>query len=404
MLQPTTLDFKTLRRVEEIGTTDLVIGFPVCNSQDTIEKVISAVSHSVTELPFDLKVAAVLSDCGSSDETLEIIGDLPFPRRVERVITKRSEFDNGLRSLKTIIDISMKLRAEALFIIDPNNKTITPEWAESLFSGVYTEKFDLVLPAYDYFENLDEINQHFAYPLLNALFGLSIRYPLGRDFAISQRLIKFLQSCDFWNKEKEACIAEVMVILYSALGGFKISQINLGAKEAVRPDEKHLDTIFLDTARFIFEFIKKDPSRLNFKAHIKSPPETEVLEAVTESSKNKFYLRKLEAAESLLEKNLSDFLTEENLKDAKKFIGANPKKIRFPAALWCRIIFDFAASYIKNNEDITLLLPFFYARSLSFLREISGINVYERENLLKIQADIFLESKNYLLQRIRGGS
>ena len=75
----------------------------------------------------------------------------------------------------------------------------------------------------------------------------------------------------------------------------------------------------------------------------------------------------------------------------------------FPTEAWAQTVMDFAVVYNRGEGDpdkVALsLLPLYYARKATMLRELEGRPWTAVEDAIRSQADVFFTSKDYLVDR-----
>jgi hypothetical protein len=76
-----------LKRVEEIGKADLLIGIPSYNNEKTIAHVIQMVSHGLFHYYKDHKNVIMIADGGSTDDTREVVKDFELKPWQEKILS-----------------------------------------------------------------------------------------------------------------------------------------------------------------------------------------------------------------------------------------------------------------------------------------------------------------------------
>jgi hypothetical protein len=75
----------------------------------------------------------------------------------------------------------------------------------------------------------------------------------------------------------------------------------------------------------------------------------------------------------------------------------------FPTDLWCRILYDIAVTFRnwKRNRVklVNMMTPLYFARIAGFITETKDMTNGEAEKVVEEQAEMFENSKDYLLQR-----
>ena len=76
------------------------------------------------------------------------------------------------------------------------------------------------------------------------------------------------------------------------------------------------------------------------------------------------------------------------------------KTFDFPDELWAKVLFDGAIAYrngiIKNAES---LIPLYFAKTADFVIKTLDLPTVEAEKLVRKRAKVFLQEKDYLIER-----
>jgi glycosyltransferase involved in cell wall biosynthesis len=112
-------------RVEEIGTTDILVAIPTLNSEATIDSVVETAIQAIETFPGNPKVTILIADGGSSDKTGEIAGKIPVSRRHDKIIGLQSGGPGKAFALRTIFEITSRLWAKATVVIDPRRQHLS---------------------------------------------------------------------------------------------------------------------------------------------------------------------------------------------------------------------------------------------------------------------------------------
>jgi hypothetical protein len=78
-----------------------------------------------------------------------------------------------------------------------------------------------------------------AYPLMRALYGLRIRQPIGGDFGISGDLVRHLLAQDDWTPDVSGFGVDAWMTTTAIAGGFAVCEARLGAKIHDPKDPRH---------------------------------------------------------------------------------------------------------------------------------------------------------------------
>ena len=153
---------------------DLLVGICTKNCASTVGRVLQVVDEGLTRFFPDRGARVVVADGFSTDGTREAA--TATPTQVEKlVLTERGGRGKGV-GVRTILEEAREARAVAL--VDGDLTSIRPQWIKLLLAPVLAGA-DLVVPLYLRHPHDGVITNHVIYPLVNVLFGLGVRQPIG---------------------------------------------------------------------------------------------------------------------------------------------------------------------------------------------------------------------------------
>jgi hypothetical protein len=98
-----------------------------------------------------------------------------------------------------------------------------------------------------------------------------------------------------------------------------------------------------------------------------------------------------------------NIIEKDNFKELKKMGSLSAENFTFPTDLWCRILYDIAVTFRnwKRNRVklVNMMTPLYFARIAGFITETKDMTNGEAEKVVEEQAEMFENSKDYLLQR-----
>ncbi len=79
------------------------------------------------------------------------------------------------------------------------------------------------------------------------------------------------------------------------------------------------------------------------------------------------------------------------------------EEFHYSTDVWAHILFDFAVAYRISDFDraklLDALMPFYFARTLSFVNKTRDMDSNEAEDYMENISRVFEEEKHYLVQR-----
>lgn len=396
------------RRIEKIGSVDLLLGIPCFNNDGTVGHVIHTASEGLYRHYPDAKTLIIISDGGSTDDTREAAKEQSIRPYIEKLVTIYRGLPGKGSALRMIFEAASFLEAKATILLDADLRSVTPDWVPSLAEPVLTHGHDFAAPMYSRYKYDATITNNIAYNLTRALFGKRIRQPIGGDFGLSARMIRYFYGCDpdIWMSDIARFGVDIWMTLSALLQDVSICQAYLGTKihDAKDPVE-NLGPMFRQVVHPIFQLMEDSaekwrdirgsqpiPSYGNIEPQ--EPQEFAVdlsgmIQNYQEGFKNFSPLWKtiINADSYATLKKLSKNHTDENFKLSTQD--------------WARIVYDFAATFHHWSRNrgklVEIMRPLYYARVASFINETGEMTTEQAEIVIDKQAEIFEDLKPYLL-------
>ena len=409
-----------LRQLISVGEVDILVGLATHNNAKTVGPVVKAIQTGIlTYFPRE-RAAIINADGGSRDGTPDLVtrvsiddarpaGNLRTLRTLHSIST---HYGNGpsRSALRTILAAAELLRAKACAVISPESVNIEPDWIQRLLRPIYNENFDLVLPLYrrHKFEGL--LMRNLIYPMTRALYGYRIREPYASEFGFSGRLGSDFLNRDIWSHEVARSGPELHLTLAAMTGGYRLYQSFLGTKAPMDRGSNDLVPALRHTVGALFWSLQSNVSFWNASTGSKPVPtvgsESEVtLEPVRVNRKQ---LRdSFRTGVSELEPVFRSILSPSTLADLQRVASMGEDDFRYPAELWVRTVYEFAASYhksvISRDHIIQALAPLYRGRIFSFLAENRNGSAEDIENNVETLCCEFERLRPYLLKMWSGG-
>ncbi len=390
----------------DLEKAHVLIGIPSYNNKDTIGFVIKEAVKGIKAFDKDLKAIVFNADGGSTDGTpdeVKRVGEsLDIP-----VITLPYEGIPGKGSaLFAIIEAGVILDVEALIFLDSDLRSVRGWWIELFLNSILNKGYDYLTPYYIRHKYDGTITNNIVYPIVKGIFGIDIRQPIGGDFGLSGRLTSYYAGKIISIPTEDAFRFGIDIYLTTEAitGGFKIGQVQLGAKiHDVKDPGKTLAPMFVQVTNTLFTQIKRYENKWRDieswkKVDIEGNTidiEPEDINVDTDVLFKKFQNGLTEYADIY-----KDILTEENYNTIYSF--KEKERLYIPSITWAHIIYDYVAAFYKRKKEIIeTLLPLYFGKILSFVNETSNMNTKEAEILILKQAEKFWEERKYLLDLIR---
>lgn len=404
-----------------VGEVDLLVGLPTHNNAKTVGPVIQAIQAGILKC-FPRERTAILNvDGGSRDGTPDVvtaasINDLRHGyntyalRTLPSISTRYASSPSSETSLHTILSAAELLRAKACAVISPESLTMDPEWMARLLRPVYLDNVDFVAPIYRRQKFEGVLVSNVVYPMTRALYGQRIREPYASEFSFSGRFGSRFLAQHVWHYEPGQFGTELEMTLNAITGGYKIGQSFLGTKSRSEHHPDDLVSAMRQTVGVLFLSLETNlvawSARDGSKPVSTIGPEYEVtLEPVRVNRKRLWQMFSAGVAE--LEPVLRSILSQSTLGTLQQVAGMDEENCRYPAELWARTVYEFAASYHKSvmsrDHIVQALVPLYRGRMFTFLVENRSASAEQIEDSIETVCREFERLRPYLLEVWNGG-
>jgi len=405
-----------LRQLISVGEVDILVGLATHNNAQTIGSIVHTIRSGILR-GFPRERAVIINaDGGSRDGTPELVtgvsiddvrpaSNLYALRTLHSISTEYASSPASGAALRTILAAAELLRAKACVVMSPESVSIEPEWLSKLLRPIYDDGFDLVTPTYrrHKFEGL--LITNLLYPMTRALYGLRIREAYPPEFGFSGHLGSQFLAHNVWNDGTEGAGVELRFTLAAIRGRYRICQSFLGEKARIERHTADLVPALRQTVGTLFSALEPDFPVWSAVAGSQPPPTTGadhevLLEPLRVNRKRLLEMFSTGVAE--LESVFQSILSPSTLAELQRIARLGEEEFHYPAELWARTVYEFAASYqksvISRDHIIQALAPLFRGRVFTFLMENRDASADEAENNVEALCLEFERLKPYLLQ------
>ena len=376
-----------LRQLINVGEVDILVGLPTHNNAKTVGPIVHTIRTGILSSFPRERTVIINADGGSRDGTPDLITGISIDdvrpdssvyalRTLHAISTKYASTPHSGVALRTILAAAELLRAKACVVISPESEKITPEWISSLLRPVYYEGFDLVSPTYRRHKFDGLLMTNLLYPMVRALYGLRIREAYMSEFGFSGHLGSQFLGRNRWNEGIGENGIELRLTLAAVTGGFRICQSFLGEKDHVERRAADLVPTLRQSVGVLFSTLDSDFPVWSSVSGSQVVPSTgsDMALLLDPLRINRKRLRDMfVSGVSELESVFQSILSPSTLAELKRIAGLREEEFRYPAELWVRTVYEFAAAYQKSviNRDhiIQALAPLFRGRVFTFVVE-----------------------------------
>ena len=405
-----------LRQLINVGEVDILVGLPTHNNAKTVDAIVHTIRTGILR-GFPRERAVIINaDGGSRDGTPELITGVSIDdvrrgssvyalRTLHAISTTYASTPQGGVALRTILAASELLRAKACVVISPESENITPEWVSNLLRPVYQDGFDLVSPVYRRHKFDGLLMTNLLYPMVRALYGVRIREAYMPEFGFSGRLGTQFLAQNGWKDRVGEDGTELRLSLAAVTGGFRICQSFLGKRDPVERRAVDLVPTLRHSVGVLFSSLEAD-----FKVWSTVSGSQEVPTNGTDADLvldplrvNRKRLRDMFAkGVSELGSVFEAILSPSTMTEVKQIAGVEGEEFRYPAELWTKTVYEFAAAYqrsvISRDHIIQALAPLFRGRVFTFVVENRNSSADEVAHNIESLCLEFERLKPYLLE------
>ena len=401
-----------LRQLINVGEVDILVGLPTHNNAKTVGSIVQTIQSGLVGA-FPRERAVILNvDAGSRDNTPELVTSISIDDmrpasnlhalRTLHSIGTQCEASPAKGAFRTVLAAAELLRARACVLLSPDSTNIQAEWIATLLRPIYHDGIDLVTPTYCRHKFDGLLITNLLYPMVRALYGLKIREAYATEFSFSGRLGSQFLSQNSWD---DGAGAELRFILAAITAKFRICQSYLGEKIHVERRASDLVPALRETVGSLFTAL--DPDLPFWSAVTGSQPVTTIGSehevCLGPLRINRKRLREMFATGvNELESVFESILSPATLAELQRIAGMEEEDFAYPAELWVKTVYEFAASYRKSviNRDhiIQAMAPLFRGRACTFLTENRNSSADEVESNVESLCVDFERLKPYLQQ------
>jgi len=394
--------------LSRIGEAEIIVGIPSLNEAETIGNVAATADLGLQSYFPHRSSVIINADNHSPDGTREAF--LKTPTHSPKIYISTPEGDRGKgRNVRNLFLAAVELRAKVVIIVDADLTSFTPQWIRNLGEPLL-QGFDFVSPIYERHKYDASITNHFACPLLRALYGIRLRQPIGGDFGFSGKLAKAYLSERCWTESVAQFGIDMWMTTLAFVRGFRACETFLGSSKShrVKDPARQLSRMFQHVVSTIFdlmiefEYLWKEvrgsrPSCVfGYGLGVR---ETPPVPSVDSDHLYETFLKGFDAYGEIW----SEVIPSAEWAEIKA-LGTCPKKdFSYPSVLWVRLLYSFAVAYrsqkVPRHRLVESMIPFYYSRMLSYINKTGEMGTRECEEYLENIFRIYEKEKDYLIRR-----
>lgn len=406
LMYETTLGDDAWSRIHEIGSADILIGIPSHRNGRTIGEVVRAIAEGIATYFPRQRVVVMNADGGSSDNTTRHVLETPMPENVEKLVTVYVGTMGKGTAVRAIFEAAAALEVQACAVIEARAPGITPQWLPTLIHPIL-DGYDLAVACYQRSAYSAALSDNLAYPLLRLFYNADLREPLAGEFSIAGDVAAEMAGHDIWETDVSRFGINIWLMIQAIVEQKRVAQVDLGYRGETSGEPGLLqDARLLHTIGTLFRSLsvhrkvwqKEAPAQVipfhGGRCPDRSVPCRACVEELFHAFRQgrKHYLQ--EWRQVLLPSTLQ----------AVEALASQPSPdtFQFPLPLWVRVALEFAVVYNRGEGDpdkvAEALLPLFYGRAATYVRQTEGMTPAEREQVVQEIVEAFIAAKPFFLK------
>lgn len=396
------------RRIERLGSADLLVGIPCYNNDETIHHVVNAIETGLSQSFSKMRSIAIISDGGSVDDSRDIANAVEVTPWVERIVMIYRGIPGKGSAVRAIFEAAEIVRAKAVLIFDADLRSISPQWVKAMAEPVLNDGYDFVAPYYKRYKFDGTITNHIVYNLTRALYGYRIRQPIGGDFACSLSLVEKYLDHEVWETDVGKFGIDIWMTTMAMVESCKICQSHLGVKIHDEKDPAEaLGPMFRQVVTTLFLLMEQN---YDIWREVKQSRPVPIIGTEPNVEPEPFEIN----ADKLLEDfqlGISHFgplwesiFGPEKFSELKRLASLkDATKVHLRADFWIRLLYDCAITFHRWSKDkyklVQTVTPIYFAQVASFVNEARELSNAEADQLIEKRAQLTEELKPYLIEQ-----
>lgn len=385
------------------GPMDIIVGIPSHRNGRTIGEVVDALLEGIATYLPDQRVLLMNADGGSSDNTCRFIEEAILPPNATRLVTLYAGGMGKGNGIRAILEAAAVSGAQACAIVEARCPGITPEWLPALVHPVLSGN-DLAVAVYDRSPQAQALTDNLAYPFLRMFYNADLREPLAGEFCVSGDLARDLVLRDVWETDVARFGVNVWLAMQALADQRRVVQVDVGYRGDGHCEPGSLaDLRFLHVVGTQFRYLSTHRAVWQQEAPERVIP-YQGPRAAGRTHDGTECLASLVAGFREGGANLKDMwrqiLSEETLEAVTALLEEPPETIDLTPALWANVMIEFAVVYNRGEGDpdrvVEALLPIYYGRAATYVRQAEGLSREEREALTEEVVRELVERRSLL--------
>ncbi len=402
-------------QVAAAGPCDVALVLLTYNNAATAAAVIAGARGGLARHWTGARTVLVNIDVGSSDGTPDVVAAAGLPAvfathaapLTERATVPFHGVPGRGAALRRALEVAQRLGAAALLLLEADVTSVTDAWVAHLLGPVRDARADLTLATYARHRYEGTISNLVLAPLIRALYGRSLRQPLGGAQALSARLVEhLLTGARPWTGRD---LVDLWIMASAIADGFGVWEAWVGRRLVEsRTRTSDLPAMVAQTLGGVFTAMDRHQD-LWLDVHgskplpsvgERSPLATETVAVDVERMVGAFRLGLRD-----LGPIWEQVLAPETLTDVLDLEARESPRFRFGDDVWARVVYDFALAHhygvVHRDHLLRSLVPLYLGRTAAFVVATRDRDAAATEAALEAVGVAFERQKPYLVERWR---
>lgn len=392
----------TAERLAAIGGAELVVAMPGVGSGDGLRHAAEVVRQATEGLTPAPRTVLVYPGGPAADIAGDAPALLPFPILPADHFPASSE--NLGETYRAVFQIGSRLEARGCVFVGSQPDGLSAEALRGLIRPVVEQSFDLVMPCYvrGRFDGL--LLSAVVAPLVRALYGQRILFPIGIDFGASARMLE-------QQLQRSAAGPDGMPIWLATdavCGGLQVGQAHLGIPLPARRDPPEASTAVAQVLGPLFLGVERNAACWQ-KVRGSRPVTTFGSARAPLEPHGAVDVTRMVETFALGYRNLqsvwSSVLPPAALVELKRLTTLAPTQFRLSDELWARMVYDFALAHrlriMSRDHLLGAMTPLYLAWVASYANEVHAAAAVAVAYRLERLGAAFEAQKPYFVSRWR---
>jgi glucosylglycerate synthase len=402
------------------GTADIVVGVLSYNSAGTIGTITRDAQNSLAVRFPDKRSVIVHADGGSKDGTQEealaaaINRDdfvqIAYPiYPAQKISPEHYGAPGKANGMQKIFDVATEMNATACVIVDSTIGVPAHDSLETLVGPIVTDDIDFVTPRYLRHKYDGGILNGVVYPLTRTLYGKRVHQPIGGDYALSNRLVNYLQKQPRPDGDTSSADADVWITVQALCGQFRLMEASLRPRVfALNEPAPGTSAILAQTLGALFAEMNRTAAvwqRIRGSQAVPVfGPGFERLAAPAPVDPSPM-LESFRLGYQNLQEIYRLILPPATLMALKRMCLQSPETFCFEDIVWARVVYDFALAWRMRVMDrdhlMGALTPLYLGWVASWVRAVRDDGQEQAEGRIEALCGAYETQKGYLISRWR---